>query len=237
MEKLGFSAKLIEVRKAKGLTQEEVAKQCKITVRTIQRIEAGMVNPRAFTIKIISDTLGFDFFATENAFHDVTPEDQNLKLESHTVYRYIEDLFNFKTNAMKKISILTSGALLVLIGLFAVNSKIIAQNEVLGTDDSVIVFYNDDESVRRIEVRFSNSLTYDNLVSIKALLESYDIGLNYKRIVFDKNDRLSEIACVAFSDVGIGSFNMPLWDTRKAGFFCDFSPDANPAFCIGFCDL
>jgi transcriptional regulator with XRE-family HTH domain len=53
MEKLGFGIKLVEIRKAKGLTQEEVAEKCKITVRTIQRIESGIVNPRAFTIKII----------------------------------------------------------------------------------------------------------------------------------------------------------------------------------------
>ena len=62
MEKLDFGTKLIDVRKAKGLTQDEVAEKCKITVRTIQRIESGAVKPRAFTIKIISDVLGFDFF-------------------------------------------------------------------------------------------------------------------------------------------------------------------------------
>ncbi len=64
METLDFGKKLIEVRKAKGLTQEEVAERCRVTTRTIQRIESGIVKPRAFTVKSISETLGFDFFET-----------------------------------------------------------------------------------------------------------------------------------------------------------------------------
>ncbi|MBP8759699.1 MAG: helix-turn-helix transcriptional regulator, partial [Parabacteroides sp.] len=42
---------------AKGLTQEEVAEKCGITIRTIQRIESGLVEPRVYTIKIISETM------------------------------------------------------------------------------------------------------------------------------------------------------------------------------------
>ena len=62
MEKQAFGKKLLEVRKAKGLTQEEVAEKCGITIRTIQRIESGLVEPRVYTIKIISETIGFEFF-------------------------------------------------------------------------------------------------------------------------------------------------------------------------------
>ena len=57
---------LEKIRKAKGLTQDELAEKCKINVRTIQRIESGDVNPRAYTIKIISSILGYDFFETSN---------------------------------------------------------------------------------------------------------------------------------------------------------------------------
>ena len=57
MEKQAFGKKLLEVRKAKGLTQEEVAEKCGITIRTIQRIESGLVEPRVYTIKIISETM------------------------------------------------------------------------------------------------------------------------------------------------------------------------------------
>lgn len=57
MGKQAFGKKLLEVRKAKGLTQEEVAEKCGITIRTIQRIESGLVEPRVYTIKIISETM------------------------------------------------------------------------------------------------------------------------------------------------------------------------------------
>jgi transcriptional regulator with XRE-family HTH domain len=52
--------KILELRKAKGFTQEELVDRCKINVRTIQRIEAGEVMPRMFTIKTILEALGYD---------------------------------------------------------------------------------------------------------------------------------------------------------------------------------
>lgn len=57
--------KIFELRKLKGLTQEELVEQCNINVRTIQRIEAGEVSPRSYTIKTILEVLGQkpdDFF-------------------------------------------------------------------------------------------------------------------------------------------------------------------------------
>ncbi|HBY67201.1 MAG TPA: DNA-binding protein, partial [Flavobacteriaceae bacterium] len=47
--------------------QEELVEKCNINVRTIQRIEAGEVTPRSYTIKSILDALGFDLeaFQTE----------------------------------------------------------------------------------------------------------------------------------------------------------------------------
>ena len=51
----------LQYRKEKGLTQEELVEQCNINVRTIQRIEAGEVNPRSYTIRRIMDVLNIDF--------------------------------------------------------------------------------------------------------------------------------------------------------------------------------
>jgi len=53
--------KILELRKAKGFTQEELVERCNINVRTIQRIEAGEVTPRSYTIKSIMDALEYDF--------------------------------------------------------------------------------------------------------------------------------------------------------------------------------
>jgi transcriptional regulator with XRE-family HTH domain len=53
MKQPELGKKLTELRKAKGLTQEELVEKCNINVRTIQRIEAGEVTPRSFTVKVI----------------------------------------------------------------------------------------------------------------------------------------------------------------------------------------
>ncbi len=48
-------------RKAKGLTQEELVEKCNLNVRTLQRIEAGEVLPRSYTVKTILEVLNVDF--------------------------------------------------------------------------------------------------------------------------------------------------------------------------------
>ena len=53
--------KITELRKQKGLTQEELIKRCNVTVRTIQRIESGETTPRIYTIKTILNALGLDY--------------------------------------------------------------------------------------------------------------------------------------------------------------------------------
>lgn len=235
MELPDFGTKLIDVRKAKGLTQEEVAEKCKITVRTIQRIESGHVKPRAFTIKTISEALGFDFFVASNTGYEANKVNQNPIIERNNSLWYLKDLFNLKTNAMKKISILTTTVLIIGIGLFAFSSKVFSQQA--PDNSSITIHYNNDKSVRRIEVRFSTNLTFDSLVNIKNVLKTYDIRINYKKIEFDKSNHLTEISCDAFTKMGNGSLHMPLLNSKNAGFFCDYSKGAKPAFCIGGCDL
>lgn len=119
MEKLDFGKKLIETREAKGLTQAEVAEMCKIATRTIQRIETGVVKPRAFTIKLISETLGFDYFETSNTGYDVKNENQDSNSENHNFLWYLKDLFNLKTNVMSKLFILT---VILSLGSFGIKS-------------------------------------------------------------------------------------------------------------------
>src|SRR5690606_4460933 len=57
--------KILEIRKAKGLTQEELVEKCNLNVRTLQRIEAGEVSPRPFTIRSIFEVLEVDYSPEE----------------------------------------------------------------------------------------------------------------------------------------------------------------------------
>jgi len=60
MKQPELGKKISELRRAKGLTQEELVEKCNINVRTIQRIEAGEVVPRMYTVKTIFAALDLD---------------------------------------------------------------------------------------------------------------------------------------------------------------------------------
>ncbi|WP_276373757.1 helix-turn-helix transcriptional regulator [Chryseolinea sp. H1M3-3] len=60
MKQPALGRKITELRKAKGLTQEDLVEKCNISVRTIQRIEAGEVVPRSYTVKTILTALDYD---------------------------------------------------------------------------------------------------------------------------------------------------------------------------------
>lgn len=52
--------KIIEIRKSKGLSQEELSGLANINLRTLQRIEKGTSEPRGNTLKNISQVLELD---------------------------------------------------------------------------------------------------------------------------------------------------------------------------------
>src|SRR5690554_4441427 len=78
MQQPELGQKILELRKQKGLTQEELVDLCNINVRTLQRIEAGEVTPRSFTLKTILNVLGEDL---QNLRQPESPTVENLNLE------------------------------------------------------------------------------------------------------------------------------------------------------------
>lgn len=80
MEQPALGIKISELRKSKGLTQEELVEQCNISVRTIQRIEAGEVTPRSYTIKTILSALDYDLEDIQTRDSQVTKEFKKLFL-------------------------------------------------------------------------------------------------------------------------------------------------------------
>lgn len=52
-----LAKKISETRKAKGLTQEELADKAKLSLRTIQRIESSKNEPRGTTLNLICEVL------------------------------------------------------------------------------------------------------------------------------------------------------------------------------------
>ncbi|MCX2839843.1 helix-turn-helix domain-containing protein [Salinimicrobium sp. MT39] len=180
MKKQDFREKLIEVRKARGLTQEDVAKKCKVTVRTIQRLESGQVTPRAYTIRTISENLGISYFETSN--NDVKNKEQQSNRKTQTFYWYARDLFNLKTSAMKKVSILTTPFLLSgFVLFFFPNSETNAQTNDYSSSLNNYSFdlYHD------IKVEKEN-LIISPLSTYYALLAAYEGSKNKTKQEFEK---------------------------------------------------
>src|SRR5688572_24079437 len=84
--------KLADIRKLKGLTQEELVAKCNVTVRTIQRIEAGEVTPRSSTLRLIVEALEYDW---NNFSGDENPDSSHVdKKQVH----WLERIFPFNAS-------------------------------------------------------------------------------------------------------------------------------------------
>ena len=130
MNQPDLGKKIAELRKAKGLTQEELVEKCNLNVRTLQRIESGEVTPRSYTIKTIFTALDYNVYdsseITSNKFRN------NGFIISYWLeqfYRYVIDLFNLKTNTMKKVTILSIILSAIIFGLFTKITESKAQKE------------------------------------------------------------------------------------------------------------
>src|SRR5512135_2619476 len=73
MNQPDLGLKVAELRQQKGLTQERLAERCEVSARTIQRIESGEVDPRAYTLHCLGEALEFDF-------GEESPANENLWL-------------------------------------------------------------------------------------------------------------------------------------------------------------
>gem|GEM_PF-1046278 len=116
-ESTSIRKKNFRVTTFKRVTQNELAAQCHVSLRTIQRIELAEVTPRSFTIKTIFSVLGYEFY-TSNA------SNVNEKTSSST--HWIQDLFNLKKNTMKKLSVLS--IVFICTALFLTRSNCHAQS-------------------------------------------------------------------------------------------------------------
>lgn len=81
MQQPELGRRLIALRKEKNLTQEELVEKSHVSVRTIQRIEAGEVLPRVSTIKILLEALG-ESFETFSSQQTQVMDPQKRKLPS-----------------------------------------------------------------------------------------------------------------------------------------------------------
>lgn len=118
--------KISNCRKTKGLTQQDLVTACNINIRTLQRIEAGEVTPRPYTVKLIFEVLELDF--NNSYLPPMSKKELLLKWFKKARLNFI-DLFNLKTNTMKKITILSLILFALVFGISSLANKTFAQSE------------------------------------------------------------------------------------------------------------
>lgn len=73
--------KIKDLRVLKGLTQEDLAEKTHLSVRTIQRIESGDVDPRTYTLTLLAEALGVDL---EEFTREKIDQENNIELKENT---------------------------------------------------------------------------------------------------------------------------------------------------------
>lgn len=228
MKEIDVSIRFVEARKSRGLTQEEVAEKCHLNVRTIQRIESGQVRPRVHTVRIISEALDIDL-------------SRPSETEQKSFIWHFKDLFNFKTHKMRKLTILSSTAMLLFSTIFLIGGNIQAQTKKTQPKSGLTINYNPDNSIERIDAVFTHELTLDSLINISDNLAEHGIKVSYRSMAFDEKGFLTAIDCVvmdAKTQQG-GSFSVENLDTsnrnHQFGFYFNYSKDPKDRFCSGAC--
>lgn len=95
MKQPELGQKLIDLRKEKNLTQEELVDACNVSVRTIQRIESGEVTPRTSTIKILLAALGEDFDSFRSDLRSDQSNEDLSSLENWLTAAWIAGIMYF----------------------------------------------------------------------------------------------------------------------------------------------
>jgi transcriptional regulator with XRE-family HTH domain len=83
MQQPELGRRLTALRKEKNLTQEELVAKSNVSVRTIQRIEAGEVLPRVITVKILLEALGETYQSFSSKQHLEMEQQENIQPNPH----------------------------------------------------------------------------------------------------------------------------------------------------------
>jgi transcriptional regulator with XRE-family HTH domain len=187
MKQPQLGKKIVALRLAKGFTQTELAEQCNLSLRTIQRIESTEVTPRSYTLKLLFKSLEFDGFSETN-------KDSSVDLKGS---------FNLKKDLVRNILLLLIAFLVsILIFKLRANNKVQSATEVKEIIqknqsnikrwinnkqvDSVLTMYNDtacilNSTCGKVQIR---EIMYDNID------KGYEI-INYTTITINVSDSIA----------------------------------------------
>jgi transcriptional regulator with XRE-family HTH domain len=222
MKQPELGKKISELRKAKGLTQEELVEKCNISVRTLQRIETGEVTPRIYTIKTILAALDYDLGTisdNDNAHHSrwaIVRKYVLLETESTASFDFI--------NRQLTIAWI-SGVLYFLLGLFE------GAADLFRFEEDRLVFSNTTYVLMKISVLAAFIVFQRGFVILGGVFKNYllritsfvliigdivVIGYDIASIFYDPLERGFILGAEAFTYGGIVIvYGVSLWKLRR----------------------
>lgn len=152
--------KIADYRKEKGMTQVELVEKCNLSVRTLQRIEAGEVTPRTYTVKIIFEALELNY---DHPLNSLSESNKSLvRRWFKQFYLHFIDLFNLKTNTMKKLTILTLAFLFILtVSTFAQRSE---EESIKKVYESYSKFAFNENGEKAVKLLDSRTISYYDMI-------------------------------------------------------------------------
>ncbi|WP_186317107.1 helix-turn-helix domain-containing protein, partial [Bacillus subtilis] len=107
-------SKVAEIRKQKSLTQENLAEKAYVTVRTIQRMEAGE-EVSSETLKSVSNALDV---TVNELFESISSSDKEEEIME--ISKEEQKQFNYRKNELFTIKLITFSFIFVFLGLFGI---------------------------------------------------------------------------------------------------------------------
>jgi transcriptional regulator with XRE-family HTH domain len=200
MKQPDLGKQIAELRKAKGLTQDELVQKCNLNVRTLQRIESGDVTPRSYTMRLIFAALDYDIHELpKNATNSIANSGQIILNLLEQGYRSVREFFNLKTHPVKKVLILSVAVFVVVASLwYAVNSNIRAHDRMVihqklmdtSSNSKFMQWFNSGQ-IDSISIRYTDNAcmmadntptTFDRKSIHEHFRRLYDRGLRFSNL-------------------------------------------------------
>lgn len=174
MKQPNLGQKIVELRKAQGLTQKELVEKCNLNIRTLQRIESGEVTPRSFTLKLILETLNY--------------KNDTFSFEEDNSYNWIKKALPFRSKtsiSLFSISLFVFIILSVYLFNHSSNSEFNIKNKIEANRANITNWINT-KNLDAITSTFSKNACINNTIcgkeNIKTILKE-NFRNNYKIIL------------------------------------------------------
>lgn len=213
--------------------------KCNLNVRTLQRIETGVVTPRIYTIKAIFEALEYDIYESSE---DILDSNNRIAEIFKTLFKHILNIFNLRKHTVYKVLVLIILILSILLFFPQLHTqnkdklKAKARKQIEYYNNNLTQWYSDIQfdSIKAIYLDNSN-LIFDNafppsipnelptITHPKGVISYYEffkIALQIQ--VIEKKSKKMVVENDIAVDLGILIFKSDSDEYKRGTYFCQW---------------